>query len=104
MTLSYIVNKLWHRSLLYPVADIVDYEGSVGPPVVERGDAVVLLLPCSVPYLKTNGDLAEMHRLGQVGTCRGRNDTKEEEGLSQGAKLSTIQQRKKKKKKLDQNK
>lgn len=53
----------------------------MGPPVVEWGDAMVLLLPCSVPYLKANGDFAEMHRLGQVGTCRGCNDIKEEEGL-----------------------
>lgn len=54
----------------------------MGPAVVERRDAVVLLLARSVPHLKADGRLAQMHRLGQVGACRGRSDdTKEEVGL-----------------------
>jgi len=52
----------------YPLADVVDQERRVGPSVVQRGDAVVLLRPRRVPDLKAKNGITQMHRPGQVGT------------------------------------
>lgn len=52
----------------YPFADVVDQQCSVGSPVVKWGHAVVLFLPCRVPYLKAKGHVPQMDHVGHVST------------------------------------
>lgn len=57
-------------SLPYLVSDVVNEESSVGTPVVEVADAVVLLLACRVPDLKLDGGYLQVERLCEEGACK----------------------------------
>lgn len=54
----------------YLLGNVINDEGSVGIPVVEVTDTLVLLLPCRVPDLKLDSGLIQLQDLCEEGACR----------------------------------
>lgn len=56
--------------LPYLVGNVINEEGSVGIPVVQVTDTVVLLLACCVPDLNLDRGLLQVECLCEEGACR----------------------------------
>lgn len=54
----------------YLVSNVINEEGSMGIPVVEVTDTLVLLLACRVPDLKLDSGLGQLQCLYEEGACR----------------------------------
>lgn len=53
----------------YLVSNVIDEESSVGAPVVEVADTLVLLLACCVPDLKIDSGCLQVKLLCEEGAC-----------------------------------
>lgn len=52
------------------VGDVVDHDGSLGPPVVHGRQTVIPFLPCSVPDLKLDCCIIQTYCLCEEGRCK----------------------------------
>lgn len=62
------------HSPTYCVGDVVDHNGSLGPPVVHGCQAVIPFLSCSVPDLKLDCCIIQTYRLCEEGSWGGNNE------------------------------
>lgn len=60
----------WSCQGPYLVSNVINEEGSVGIPVIEVTDTLVLLLACRVPDLKLDSGFVQVEYLCEEGACR----------------------------------
>lgn len=60
----------WSCQGPYLVSNVINEEGSVGIPVIEVTDTLVLLLACCVPDLKLDSGFIQVEYLCEEGACR----------------------------------
>lgn len=69
------------RGNLYCVGDVIDHDGSLGPPIVHGGQAVIPLLSSCVPDLKFDCCVVQTDRLCEEGRCKRESGVTRQEGV-----------------------
>lgn len=71
------------RGNLYCVGDVIDHDGSLGPPIVHGGQAVIPLLSSCVPDLKFDCCVVQTDRLCEEGRCKRKGGVIRQEGTQE---------------------